>query len=141
MIRFAMLIAPIVLALTPALEAAELAPRANSPGFLDRFGGERQVPPKVVARPVLKSEATVMGEVVRIGDLIENAGAVADVAIFRAPDLGQTGTVPAEQVINAVLPHKIITLDTRGIAEVAVTRASRLITAKDVEARILRALA
>ena len=31
---------------------------------------------------------------VRIGDLVENAGAAADVAVFRAPDLGQTGAVP-----------------------------------------------
>jgi flagellar basal body P-ring formation protein FlgA len=78
---------------------------------------------------------------VRIGDLIENAGAVAEVPIFRAPDLGQTGSVPASQVADAVLVHHIIGLDTRGIAEVVVTRASRAITAKDVEERIVRALA
>jgi flagella basal body P-ring formation protein FlgA len=91
--------------------------------------------------PALKAEATIAGELVRIGDLIENAGAVADVAIFRAPDLGQTGSVPASRVADAVLQHHIIGLDTRGIAEVVVTRASRAITAKDIESRILRALA
>jgi flagella basal body P-ring formation protein FlgA len=37
--------------------------------------------------------------------------------------------------------HHIIGLDTRGLAEVTVARASRAITAKDVEARIVRALA
>ena len=31
---------------------------------------------------------TVTGDVVRIGDLVDNAGAAADVAVFRAPDLG-----------------------------------------------------
>ncbi len=95
----------------------------------------------VTTRPTLKAEATIVGDIVRIGDLVENAGAVADVAIFRAPDLGQTGSVPAGRVIDAVLPHQIIGLDTRGLAEVVVTRASRPITAKDIEARILRALA
>ena len=42
-------------------------------------------------RPALKSEAIVNGDIVRIGDLIENAGIVASVPIFRAPDLGHTG--------------------------------------------------
>jgi len=90
--------------------------------------------------PTLKASATVTGEIVRIGDLVENAGAVADVPIFRAPDLGQTGSVPADRVLNAVLQHHIIGLDTRGLSEVEVTRATRTITAKDIQARILRAL-
>ena len=37
----------------------------------------------------------ITGDIVRIGDLVENAGIVAEVPIFRAPDLGQTGTVSA----------------------------------------------
>jgi flagella basal body P-ring formation protein FlgA len=91
--------------------------------------------------PALKPSATVIGEIVRIGDLVENAGAVADVAIFRAPDLGETGSVPVARVMDAVRGHHLIGLDTRGLAEIAVTRAARAITARDVEARILRALA
>jgi len=91
--------------------------------------------------PALRPAATVVGEIVRIGDLVENAGAVADVAIFRAPDLGQTGSVPVARVLEAVRGHHLVGLDTRGLAEVAVTRAARAITAADVEARILRALA
>jgi len=91
--------------------------------------------------PALKSSATVVGEIVRIGDLVENAGAVADVAIFRAPDLGETGSVPVARVLDAVRGHHLVGLDTRGLAEIAVTRAARAITAKDVEARILGALA
>jgi flagellar basal body P-ring formation protein FlgA len=91
--------------------------------------------------PYLRSAATVMGDIVRIGDLVENAGAVAEVPIFRAPDLGQTGSVPVASVLEAVRGHHIIGLDTRGLSEVAVTRAARAITAKDVEARILLALA
>src|SRR5271155_5511089 len=90
--------------------------------------------------PTLRASVTVSGEIVRIGDLVENAGAVADVPIFRAPDLGQTGSVPVDRVLDAVLPHHIIGLDTRGLAEVEVTRASRTITALDIQTRILRAL-
>jgi len=97
--------------------------------------------PATEAGPSLKPAATVMGDIVRIGDLVENAGAVADVPIFRAPDLGQTGTVPVASVLDAVRGHHLIGLDTRGLTEVAVTRAARAITAKEVEARILFALA
>jgi flagellar basal body P-ring formation protein FlgA len=93
------------------------------------------------ATPSLKASATVTGDIVRIGDLVENAGAVADVPIFRAPDLGQTGSVPVASVLEAVRGHHIIGLDSRGLSAVAVTRAARAITAKDVEARILLALA
>ena len=91
--------------------------------------------------PALKANVTVQNEIVRIGDLVENAGAVADVPIFRAPDLGQTGSVPASRVADAVRDHHIIALDTRGLGEVMVTRASRAITGSEIEARLLRALA
>ena len=91
--------------------------------------------------PSLRATATVMGDIVRIGDLVENAGAVADVPIFRAPDLGQTGSVPVASVLAAIQGHHLVGLDSRGLSEVAVTRAARAITAKDVEARILLALA
>src|SRR5882757_1579780 len=90
--------------------------------------------------PTLRRETTVVGEVVRIGDLVENAGAVAAVPIFRAPDLGQTGSVPAARVLDAIRPHHIIWLNTRGLDEVLVTRASRAIASKEIEARLLRAL-
>jgi flagella basal body P-ring formation protein FlgA len=100
-----------------------------------------QLKPWPDTAPALKREVTVSNEIVRIGDLVENAGAVADVAIFRAPDLGQTGAVSVKQVVEAVRPHQLLDLDTRGLDEVVVIRASRSITAKDIEARIVRALA
>jgi flagellar basal body P-ring formation protein FlgA len=91
--------------------------------------------------PFIKASATVMGDIVRIGDLVENAGAVADVPIFRAPDLGQTGSVPIASVREAVRGHHLVGLDARGLSEVSVTRAARTITAKELEARILVVLA
>lgn len=92
------------------------------------------------ARPVLKSEALITGGIVRVGDLVDNAGIIANVAIFRAPDLGGTGVVPAEAVIEAVRAHALVGLDTNGISEVVVTRASREIPVADVEAAVARAL-
>lgn len=91
-------------------------------------------------RPILKAEATVTGPVVRVGDLIDNAGIIANVAIFRAPDLGSTGVVPAAAVIEAVRIHALVGLDTGGIDEVTVTRASRSIPVADIEAKVAHAL-
>ncbi|MBI2715294.1 MAG: flagellar basal body P-ring formation protein FlgA [Rhizobiales bacterium] len=92
------------------------------------------------SRPVLKAEAIVTGDIVRIGDLVEHAGIVGNIPIFRAPDLGSTGTVPADAVIEAVRAHALIGLDTGGFSEVVVTRASRTIPAKDIEDCVANAL-
>jgi flagellar basal body P-ring formation protein FlgA len=93
------------------------------------------------AAPALRASVTVSGNVVRIGDLVENSGAVADVPIFRAPDLGTRGAVATERIVEAIRPHQLIDIDTRGLAEVLVTRASRAITAQEFSARLAQALA
>ena len=91
--------------------------------------------------PTLKPSVTVASEVVRIGDLVENAGTSADIAIFRAPNLGETGAVPIARVIEALRPHNVPGLNTRGFSEVIVSRAGRTISLKDIEARIAAAFA
>src|SRR3954464_7961164 len=92
-------------------------------------------------RPVLKAQATVTGDLVKIGDLVDNAGIVAKVAIFRAPDLGTTGSVPAEAVAAAVQKYALIGLDTAGLTEVTVTRPARTIPAKEIEEALAQSLA
>jgi flagellar basal body P-ring formation protein FlgA len=88
----------------------------------------------------LKPTVTVASEIVRIGDLVENAGLAANTAIFRAPDLGTTGSVPVRTVLDAVRPYGLIGIDVRGLSEIAVTRASRTIATDEIEALIVRAL-
>jgi flagella basal body P-ring formation protein FlgA len=96
--------------------------------------------PAVTTRPVLKARAVVTGDIVHIGDIVDNAGIIASQPIFRAPDLGMTGTVPAEAVVEAVRAYALVGLDTAGLTEVTVTRAARLIPAKAVEDEVARAL-
>jgi flagella basal body P-ring formation protein FlgA len=93
------------------------------------------------AVPRLKELVAVSSEIVRIGDLVENAGAAADVPVFRAPDLGQTGAVPLARIADALRPYDVTGLETSGLSEVVVTRLSRALTAKDVMDRIARAFA
>jgi flagellar basal body P-ring formation protein FlgA len=95
----------------------------------------------IEAAPKLKPAATVTGNLVRIGDLVEHAGSVADVPIFRSPDLGTTGTVSTEAVVQAVRAHALKWLDTAGLSEVSVTRAARTFKTEDLENAIAEALA
>lgn len=91
--------------------------------------------------PRLRELVTVTSDVVRIGDLIDNAGKAADVPVFRAPDLGQTGAVLVQRVADALRPYEISDIDTGGLSEVVVTRLSRPIGSKEVADRIAQALA
>jgi flagellar basal body P-ring formation protein FlgA len=90
--------------------------------------------------PALRSSVTVTSDVVRIGDIVDNAGPVADIPIFRSPDLGTTGAVATDRIVDAIRPHQLIGIDTRGLAEVVVTRASRAISAQEISGRIAQAL-
>src|SRR5262245_22264989 len=76
----------------------------------------------------LKELVTITADLVRIGDLVDNAGPAAHVAVFRAPDLGQTGAVPVARVTEALKSHAVAAFDTGGLSEVIVTRLSRAVT-------------
>ena len=93
-----------------------------------------------IAVPVLRAQVTVESDIVRIGDMIENAGTAAQIAIYRAPDLGTTGTLPTTQVINALQAHQVIGVDTRDIKSVSVTRLARTLEGKEIEAQVAHAL-
>jgi flagella basal body P-ring formation protein FlgA len=90
--------------------------------------------------PALRSSVMVTSDVVRIGDLVENAGPVANIAIFRSPDLGTTGAVATDRIVAAIAPHQLIGINTRGLSEVVVTRASRAIPAQEISHRVAQAL-
>jgi flagellar basal body P-ring formation protein FlgA len=95
---------------------------------------------QVAPPPKLKPAVTVTSDIVRIGDLLDDAGTLAATPVFRAPDLGQTGAVLTGKIMDALRAHGVVRIDTQGIPEVTVTRLSRTIAVKDIEARIARAL-
>jgi flagella basal body P-ring formation protein FlgA len=93
-----------------------------------------------IASPVLHANVTVANDLVRIGDLIDNAGSFAQIAVYRAPDLGTTGTIPTAQVLTALRAHQVIGVDTRNIREVTVTRLARTVESKAIELAVTQAL-
>jgi flagella basal body P-ring formation protein FlgA len=94
----------------------------------------------VAAVAALRASVTVTSDVVRIGDLIDNAGTSAQIAIYRAPDLGTTGSLPVPQLLATLQAHQVIGVDTRNIKAVSVTRLSRTLEGKEIEQQVARAL-
>jgi flagella basal body P-ring formation protein FlgA len=94
----------------------------------------------VISSPVLRAEVNVTGDVVRIGDVIDNAGPAAQIAIYRAPDLGTSGKLPVAQVLAALRAHRVIGVATGEIKEISVTRLARTLEARDIETQIASAL-
>src|SRR5712671_5138767 len=99
-----------------------------------------QVSDDVIAAPVLRASVNVTSDVVRIGDVIDNAGASAQIAIYRAPDLGTTGSLKVAQVLSALQAHRVIGVDTHNLKEISVTRLARTLESKDIELQVARAL-
>jgi flagella basal body P-ring formation protein FlgA len=117
---------------TPLLAAALLAASTTL--------GLAQNARDAIAVPVLRANVAVTGDLVRIGDVIDNAGPASTIAIYRAPDLGTTGSLPTAQVLTALRAHQVIGVDTRDIKEVAVTRLSRTVEAKEIGRAVAAAL-
>jgi flagellar basal body P-ring formation protein FlgA len=95
---------------------------------------------EIIATPALRANVTVSGDIVRIGDLVDNAGSAGAIAIYRAPDLGTTGSLPVAQVLSTLRTHQVIGVDTRDLREISVTRLARTLDAKEIELALARAL-
>src|SRR3981081_4594439 len=94
----------------------------------------------VIAAPVLRASVNVTGDVVRIGDVIDNAGPAGQIAIYRAPDLGTSGTLPVAQLLATLRAHQVIGVDTKELREISVTRLARTLESKDLEIQVGLAL-
>ena len=94
----------------------------------------------VIASPTLRANVVVTADIVRIGDVIDNAGSAGRIAIYRAPDPGTTGTLQVSQVVNTLRSHQVIGVNTRDLREISVTRQARSFEAGDIEQAVARAL-
>jgi flagella basal body P-ring formation protein FlgA len=94
----------------------------------------------IIAPPALRANVNVTSDIVRIGDVIDNAGSAAQIPIYRAPDLGTTGSLPVAQVLSALRAHQVIGVDTKDLKEISVTRLARTLETKEIEQQVARAL-
>ncbi|WP_193760518.1 flagellar basal body P-ring formation chaperone FlgA [Bradyrhizobium yuanmingense] len=93
-----------------------------------------------IAAPTLRASVTVTSDVVRIGDLIDNAGSAALIPVYRSPDLGTTGTLTVGQVLSVLRAKQVIGVMTGDMKEVQVTRLARTLASKDIENAVAAAL-
>ncbi|RXG84660.1 flagella basal body P-ring formation protein FlgA [Bradyrhizobium zhanjiangense] len=93
-----------------------------------------------IAAPTLRASVSVTSDVVRVGDLIDNAGSAALIPVYRSPDLGTTGTLTVAQVLSVLRAKQVIGVMTGDIKEVQVTRLARTLVSKDLEAAVASTL-
>jgi flagella basal body P-ring formation protein FlgA len=93
-----------------------------------------------IAAPVLRANVTVTSDVVRVGDVVDNAGTAGQIAIYRAPDLGTTGLLPVAQVLSVLRARQVIGVDAKDIKEIAVTRVARTLESREIELQVVRAI-
>jgi flagellar basal body P-ring formation protein FlgA len=94
----------------------------------------------VIAVPTLRASVTGTADVVRVGDLVDNAGSAALIPVYRSPDLGTTGALPVAQVLSVLRAKQVIGVMTGDIKEVVVTRLARTLANKDLENAVASAL-
>ena len=97
--------------------------------------------PRSAAVPALRRSVTVTSDIVRLGDLIDNAGDFASIPVFRSPDVGTTGAVPGRKVIEAARANNLFGVEAGDVLEIEVTRAGHVVSRKEIEARIAQLFA
>lgn len=93
------------------------------------------------AAPMLRSEVTVVAPIVTVGDMFDDAGALAEKALFRAPAPGTTGTVSLDAVRLAANLVGLTEYGTEGVLRVRVARAVTVIDGPALTALIVGDLA
>jgi flagella basal body P-ring formation protein FlgA len=89
------------------------------------------------AAPVLRSEVTVAAPVVTVGDMFEDAGSLAEKAMFLAPAPGTTGTVTLDAVRQAASIVGLTDYVTDGVLRVRVARAATVVDVDMLTALII----
>lgn len=92
-------------------------------------------------RPTLRAHALVNGDVVTLGDLVAEAGVAASRPMFRAPALGESGTIQATRVFAAARDAGLSDIDMRGLTQIVVERAARRATRQDIDDALADAVA
>lgn len=93
-----------------------------------------------LATPKLRANVEVSGSLVTLNDLFEDAGSQGNKAVFRAPSIGQSGTIRAERVILAARQAGIGGIDQNNVSMVHVRHASQRVTEQQITQSLLSQL-
>jgi flagella basal body P-ring formation protein FlgA len=96
---------------------------------------------QVVRKLQLRPELNLARDLITFGDLISGLGTeAAAIPAFRAPALGETGTIQVARIVEAAQAAGVVRdagdIEGHGFAQVVVTRLARRIMASDFEAAV-----
>lgn len=83
--------------------------------------------------PRIKAEVAVTSDSIRLGEIIEGLAKDADIAVFRAPQPGQRGTIRTDRILGAARELGIFEVDAAGLSAITVYRPARTISRGDME--------
>jgi flagellar basal body P-ring formation protein FlgA len=93
------------------------------------------------SRPMLRSQVSTLSEIVTVGDFYTSAGEFADIPLFRSPDLGTSGNVPAETVARRAQAAGLSQAGTDGLRDVIVHRRAEVYGVERLKAMARQTLA
>ncbi len=99
------------------------------------------VAPSAYAGALLRPNVVVDGEVVKLGDLFDNVGAKADVAIARSPAPGRRATLDADWLQRVANMNGVDWHAQNVFEQAVVERSGVAVTHDQIEAELLSALA
>lgn len=93
------------------------------------------------ATPRLRGDVTARQDILTLGDLVENVPpTLAARPLFRAPNLGSTGTIQSRRIAEAAAALGLGPVETGGRIQIAVQRAARRIGPAEIEVALKRGL-
>lgn len=81
-----------------------------------------------LAAPVLRDNITVNSRIVTVGDMFEDAGSLAETAMFRAPAPGTAGQVGLAAIREAATRIGLVEFENPGLSDVMVSRTGTPVT-------------
>jgi len=88
------------------------------------------------AELTLRSNISIVGDVVTLGDLFEHAGDVASKAVFRSPRPGQTGILNSRRIALVARDNGLNWLNRKYVQKIVIRRAANTITLDEISTRI-----
>ncbi len=92
--------------------------------------------PASAAELTLRSNISITGDIVTLGDLFENAGAATDIAVFRSPAPGKNGILKSRRIKTAARDHGLNWLNTRYLENIVIHREAQTISLDEIRNRI-----
>lgn len=85
----------------------------------------------------LRGDVTATGDVLTVADLIEGvSGPAATRPLFRAPALGESGTIQVKRIVDAAAALGLKSVETAGRAQITVIRAARRVGQAEIETAV-----